>query len=132
MSRFIPNFSERVRPLVGLTTKEINFNWNQTHDELVLSLRKDLESCEVHEWTTQNEPKLVALQVLSQSVEVIATSTKDELIDRASRTLSDSELNYTRVEKTLLALILAYEKFGPILNDECTSFLTNDANFLKK
>lgn len=94
-------------------------------------IRSILATAGPHRIPARHEHKLVELRVLPGSIEAICQDEQHKLIDRTSRTLATSENNYTTVEKNLLCLILAYDKFGPFLSPVHTTFLVESKEFVK-
>lgn len=88
------------------------------------SIRLELVNAQPQKLASRDLPKTIELIALRDSIEVVCTDFDVNLLDRASRTLATSERNYTSVERSLLALVLAYDKFSPIIDDELTSFAT--------
>lgn len=127
LSRFIPNYSELTKPLVELTCKEAEFRWGDDEHKTLQNIIAHLQAAKPQVIPSRNSQKTVDLYVMPQSVEAICLDSKGNLIDRASRLLGPSERNYTRVERNLLALILACEKFEPIIDDKKTIFVTDSA-----
>jgi len=80
----------------------------------------------------RHTPKVVHLYVLPQSIEAVCEDEEGKLIDRASRLLADSEQNYTKVEKTLLALVLAAVKFETFLDSSATVFTCESKETIKQ
>lgn len=122
ISKFISNFSEIMMPLNSIICKEAEFKWTKEHKNALHTVQKHLREA-------KKQPKIVELYAIPQSIEAVCTDTAGNLIERASKALSESESNYTHVERTLLALALACSKFEPFLCDENTvqgcTFLPN-------
>lgn len=119
-SRFIERFSEKTRPLRDLTRKDVPFIWSDELALIISGLQADLEKAMPQIIPESASPKLLKIYILKYSIEVSCYTIEDELISRTGCTLSSSQMNYTQVEKNLLALILAYEKFGPFLRGDVT------------
>lgn len=132
IARFIPNFSEITRPLVELTRKDAQFLWQGKHSEVVETIKRCITEAKPQPLLPRNTRKTINLYIMPQSVEVVCTDASGNLIERASRSLAESEQNYTLVEKNLLALILAYNKFEAILDNQMTTFITECPELLKE
>lgn len=114
-SRFIPNYTEQTKALRELTRKANGFEWSDLHEKAVSNLYKELQRALTHEIPDSYSTKFIDIVINQESIEVICTNQEDKLISRASLTLSTSESRYTPVEKTLMAMVLAYHKFGAYL-----------------
>lgn len=132
VARFIPNFSEVTRPLVELTRKNAQFLWEDKHSNIVETVKRHIMDAKPQPLPPRDTRKTILLYVLPQSIEVVCTDASGNLIERASRSLAESEQNYTLVEKNLLAIILAYNKFEAIINNQMTVFVTECPELAKE
>lgn len=66
--------------------------------------------------------KIVRLLVKPNSIESLCLTKEGKLISRAFSCLKDSEKNYTEVKKNMLALDLAYRKFGPYMKGKISVY----------
>lgn len=115
LSKFIPNFSQRTANLRNLTRNDVEWNWTNDHDhelnDLLVSITKS---------------PVLTLFDANKEVVVQTDSSKDGLgsvimqdgkpIAFASRTLSKSEQKWAQIEKELLAIVFACEKFHHYLH----------------
>ena len=116
--RFIKDLSKTARPLTNLLAKDMPF----TFDSRCLNAWKKLNN------------ELISASVIfapnwSKSFEIICDSSdfsicailgqcidnKQYMIYYSSKTLNDTQLNYTTTEKKFLAMVFALEKFRPYL-----------------
>lgn len=114
-ARFIPNYAEKTKNLRKLTTKNMEFEWTEEHQKQLDDLKRDLDNALPLTIPNAQEPKYLEISLGQVSVESTCWSENGNLLARAGNVLTSSQLNYTPVEKTLLGLIQAYSKFGPIL-----------------
>lgn len=114
-SRFIPRYATRTLELRKLTRKDVFFEWTKSHSKLLEELQEELIKALPHKIPDTYSPKVVDIETGDCSIEVICRTEADEIACRAGTILSSSQVNYTPVEKHLLAITLAYEKFGPFL-----------------
>lgn len=124
-ARFIPGFAALTEPIRSLMKDNCNVIWGQDQINAMTTIRTHLENAESHTIPTLNQPKLVELITCNHTIEAICLTENRDLISRAGCVLTDSQINYTQVEKTLLATILAYKKFGIYLDHENTTLSTS-------
>lgn len=117
-SRFIHNYSEETKPMRQLTKKHVTFEWTEEHQKSLERLKKALDSAVANKIPDSYSPKTLEILIGDQSVEAVCFDQEEELISRASVVLSEAEVNYTPVEKHLIGIVLAYDKFGPYLRGE--------------
>ena len=75
-----------------------------------------MNSVSIHCLVTSHEAKVISLHISNDSIEVLLLTEDNSLITRAGRLLSAAESNYTLIEKQLLALQFAINKFRLLLH----------------
>lgn len=118
-SRFIVNYSEKTK-IIRLAIRAQPFEWNQECEEVKQKLLFELDSSTAQTIPRAMTPKQVELVVLDNSIEASCVTEDDQLIMRTSAILSSTQMNYSALEKELLALVRAYAKFGPFLKGPVT------------
>lgn len=113
-SRFLENFSERTNPM-RQAIKTQPFVWTKECEVSKQNLLKDLNSSTSQVIPMADTPKQVCIMVFDNSIEATCLTSEGQLIMRTSAILSSTQKNYSSLEKELLALVRAYNKFGPIL-----------------
>jgi hypothetical protein len=116
--RFTKDFSKIERPLCSLLAKDAPFHFNEECHATFESLKKTLTSTPIIQppnWTVPFEimcdaSNYVVEAVLEQIVEKLP-----HVIYYASKTLNDAQLNYSTIEKELLAVVFALDKFRSYL-----------------
>lgn len=130
-SRFIKQYSKLLEPLRTLLTKNKDFQWKPYHQEAYNAIIQQLQKSDSHLLVPRQQHKILSLHIMHDSVEAILSSNEDKLIHRASRLLSTAEANYSYVEKQLLALVFAINKFKLLIEPERFTIRVSD-NGLEK
>jgi len=115
-ARFRNNYSSKLKPFRALLQKTKDFQWTEQHQkafELVLS---DLQGYTSLVFAPKDERKIIELHMTDTSIEALLLREKGQLMSRASKLLGQAESNYSSVEKEMLALVLALDKFEPFLD----------------
>ena len=115
--KFLPNLASLVKPLNDLLHKGQKWVWTPDCTKAFKTLKKLLTSSQVH-YDTSFPVKLAADASQYGLGAVISHVLPDGLekpIAFASRTLSDSEQNYSQIDKEALALIFVVHKFHTYL-----------------
>jgi ribonuclease HI len=110
-SRFISNYSQKLEPLRELFRKNKDFQWRPYHQAVYEELLKSLNEATPQLLTPRLTNKIIEIHLMKDSLEALCLTSDEELICRTSRLLSAAESNYSTVEKQLLALGLAIDKF---------------------
>lgn len=114
-SRFVPNYSKGLECLRGLLIKDKDFQWRESHQKTLETLISKLNQVETQYLVSSDSNKIIVLVVHPDSLEAILLSEDERLIMRTSRLLSTAEANYSFIEKQLLALVLAMNKFQVLM-----------------
>jgi len=116
--RFIKDFSVISKPLCNLLTNDNVFKWTVHCEEVFVKLKKLLTSAPVIQPPDWSLPFEIMCDVSDYAVGAILGQRKDKksyVIYYANKTLTNAQMNYTTIEKELLAVIFAYEKFRSYL-----------------
>lgn len=113
-ARFIRQFSEKTKPLRE-AIKSYPFIWTDECQRAKDDILQELRQCEAQRLPQSTSNKIVEIGALPNSMEACCLTDKHELIRYTSASLSNTQKNYTDIEKELLALVRAYDTFGPIL-----------------
>lgn len=116
--RFIQNFSCISKPLSYLLKKEVPFRWTESQDVAFNKLKDILCTQPLLQYPNFEKEFIVISDasnyglggVLSQKFDV-----KVLPIAYTSRTLNDTEINYSTIEKELLGILFSVESFRPYL-----------------
>ncbi|VEN53148.1 unnamed protein product [Callosobruchus maculatus] len=110
LSKFVPNMSKITAPLRELTRQNVCFDWVDEHETSFTQLKHLLTQAPVLSYF---DP--------SKSIEIETDSSKDGLgacllqdghpIAFASRSLNTTEQKYAQIEKEMLAIVFAVQKF---------------------
>lgn len=110
LSKFLPNISKLTAPLRELLKNSVEFQWSWEQEKAFSDIKKLISSAP-------------ALKVFNSAKEIViqCDSSKDGLgvclmqeghpVSYASRSLTESEQNYAQIEKELLAIVFAFEKY---------------------
>ncbi|CAN6447443.1 unnamed protein product [Victoria cruziana] len=113
-TRFIKDFSKISRPLCDLLAKDIAFVFSEECQGSFLKLKEALGSApllRVPDWSLPFEIMCDASDYAIRAILRQRVEKKPGMIYYASKTLVDAQLHYTTMEKELLAVVFALEKF---------------------
>lgn len=117
-SRFITNYSKLLEPLRTLLTKNKDYQWKSYHQQAFDAIIEQLYKSGYHSLVSRDLHKILSLHIMNDSVETTLYTDDNKLIHRASRLLSTAESNYSHIEKQLLALVFAINKFKLLIEPE--------------
>ena len=114
-AKFIPNYAELTKPLREIVRLDNPFAWGEKQRQAIDTLKSRLDGSTGLLIADPHSPKTIEVYANLTTIEAICSTEEGELISHASGSLSHSQYNYSLPEKHLLAIVLAYAKFGPIL-----------------
>lgn len=110
LSPFIPNKSSIISPLCNLLKEQVPFQWRPEHKEAVNKIKQVLSSEPLLRLYDPQQP--ITIQADASSTGLGATLMQNnQPIAYASRALTDTETRYAQIEKELLAVVFATERF---------------------
>lgn len=110
LAKFIPHLTTVVKPIQALLAKDSMWIWGPAHDE-ALSKVKALISCAPVLGHFDPAAPLVVQCDASQYGLGAVIMQNDHPLAYASRSLTQAEQNYAQIEKELLSVVFAMEKF---------------------
>lgn len=104
LSKFIPHYAETAAPLRGLLRKNVEWCWDATHDAVVRQLKAALCSAPVL------APVLLTVDASARTLGACLLQ-NGRPVEFASVTLIDTQTRYAQIEKEMLAIVFALERF---------------------
>jgi len=112
--RFIKNLSKIFKPLCDFLVKDVSFEFNLFCLATFEKLKTEFTSAPIIQPPDWNLPFEMMCDASDYVIEVVLDQRVDKLPHvncYASKTLNDTQLNYSTTEKELLAIIFAFDKF---------------------
>ena len=118
LTRFAPNLATLTAPLRNLLKKDVEFVWNESHDEAFQKIKEILTDSPVLAYFI---PKLdVTLQVEASKYGLGATLLQESRpVSYASKTLTQTEIGYAEIEKEMLGILFGAKRFPNISFSIC-------------
>ena len=114
-SKFVPNLATMAAPIHQLTRKNVPFDWNEECQKAFQSLKQELISNRFLTYFNPKLPLIVSCDASPVGLGAVLAhklpSGEEKPIAYASRTLSNSERNYSQIDKESLAIIFAVKHF---------------------
>lgn len=105
--RFIQGFAKIANPMVRLTKKEVDFQWDESCEESFQTLKKILAGPEIMAFPKDGEEFILDTDASGEAIGAVLSQMRDgreRVISYGSRALSKSERNYCITDKELLAV----------------------------
>ena len=110
LSRFLPKLSSVLQPLLELTRKDIEFCWDSDHDKAFQQVKALVVNASVLKYF--DPVKSLVIQCDASAKGLGAVMLQDGFpIAYGSRTLTNTETRYSVMEKEMLAIVFALEKW---------------------
>lgn len=129
--RFVMNFSDLVAPLTDLLKKDRKFNWNQECDKAFDNLKNVMSSSPLLLAPDFSKPFKLAVDASQLGAGAVLLQDDTEGVERPvsyfSRKFNGAQLNYSTIEKELLALILSLQFYDAYISpaDESITVYTD-------
>ena len=112
LSKFLPNLSDMTKPLRDLTQNCVEWVWDTAQQTALDELKKAVVTTPVLRYYNLEEEVTIQSDA-SQSGLGAALLQNGQPVAYASRALTDAETRYAQIEKELLAIVFACERFEP-------------------
>ncbi|XP_047998126.1 uncharacterized protein K02A2.6-like [Leguminivora glycinivorella] len=110
LSKFIPNHSQRAAPLTNLLKKDNEWRWEQSEQKSFEDLKEVVCGAGVLALYDVDAPVLLSVDASRDALGAVLMQ-GGRPVEFASRTLTDAQRRYAQVEKELLAIVFACERF---------------------
>ncbi len=110
LDKFLPGLSDETEVLRKLTEKDAEWCWLKAHEEAVVRIQRMISTAPVLAYYDVTKP--VTIQCDASQTGLGAALLQDgHPVAHCSRALTATERNYAQIEKELLAIVFACEKF---------------------
>ena len=110
LAQYIPNESSITAPLRLLLKQDVEWSWQPEHDVAMQLVRETLARDTVLTFCDVRKPATIQADA-SQSGLGCGLMQQDRPVAFASRALTEAEQNYSQIEKEMLAICFACQKF---------------------
>jgi len=110
LAKYVPHLSTVVRPIQALVCKDTVFNWGPEHDAAMNKVKTILSAAPVLAHFDPAQPLVVQCDASKDGLGA-ALLQQGHPLAYASRALTSSEQNYAQIEKELLSVVFAMERF---------------------
>ncbi|KAJ8353520.1 hypothetical protein SKAU_G00210870 [Synaphobranchus kaupii] len=128
LGKFIPNLSEKLAPLRRLTEKKMEWEWNHEHESAWNDLKKQLTEEPVLRFYDPARPIKISSDASQSGLGAVLLQQYDDNwqpVAYASRSMTDPETRYAQIEKELLSITYACERFNQFVSGQEISVETD-------
>ena len=128
--RFIKNFSSISKPICNLLCQDTPFEWSEACQSAFNKLKNMLISAPIMQSPDWSLPFEIMCDASDYAVGAVLGQRKEKkpyVIYYASKTLNDTQINYSTTEKELLAVVFALDKFRSYLVGSSIVIFTDHA-----
>jgi hypothetical protein len=111
LSKFIPNFSSVTEPLRALVKSDIPWAWSESQQSAFEHLKQLVVESPVLRYFDTSKPAVIQTDASSTGIGSCLMQ-DNQPIAFASRALTDCETRWAQIEKELMAIVFACEKFA--------------------
>jgi hypothetical protein len=110
LSKFIPKLSEKAAPLRALMKKNATWSWNRGHQVAFQELKEECSKQPTLRYYDVSKPVRISADNSKSGLGAVCLQ-EGQPVAYASRALSPAQERYAQIEKELLAIVFACEKF---------------------
>ena len=110
LARFVPKLTDVFRPIALLAQRDVDWNWGAAQEKAFTTVKQLLTEAPTLAYF--NPKKQLVIQCDASNLGLGAALLQDDRpIAYASRALTDTETRYAVIEKEMLAIVFALEKW---------------------
>uniref|UniRef100_A0A803SS84 Gypsy retrotransposon integrase-like protein 1 n=1 Tax=Anolis carolinensis TaxID=28377 RepID=A0A803SS84_ANOCA len=110
LAKYIPKEAELTAPLRSLLKKNMSFQWMPEHQKAFEAIKQKLCDAPVLQYFDVTKPVVIQADASKDGLGACLLQ-DNKPVSYASRALSSAEKNYAQIEKELLAVVYAVQKF---------------------
>jgi transposase InsO family protein len=111
LSRFLPKLADMMQPIRYLTHKGVSWNWGEEQQSAFNEIKRAITETPILAYFQPNQPLLIQCDSSQSGLGAVLLQ-QGKPIDYRSRSLSTAERNYAQIEKEMLAIVFALERFN--------------------
>ena len=125
LSKFLPRLPDITTPLIDLTRQDAEWIWDEPQQSTFELLKQAVSATPVLRYYNLKEDVTIQCDASQRGLGA-ALLQGGQPVAYASRALTDTEVNYAQIEKELLAIVFACEKFDAyIYGRDCVRVQTD-------
>ena len=110
LAKFLPHLTDVTKPLRELTHKDVEWVWDKPQEDAFQKLQKAIMNTPVLRYYNLKEEATIQCNA-SQSGLGAALMQNGQPVAYASRAMTEAETQYAQIEKELLAIVFACDRF---------------------
>jgi transposase InsO family protein len=110
LAKFIPNMSEITAAIRMLLKKEVMFEWTHSQEKAMERIKAILSTSPVLAFFDPSKPITISCDASKSGLGAVCIQ-DGKPVAFASRAMTDTETRYAQIEKELLAVVFAFERF---------------------
>lgn len=110
LARFIPNVTDVMRPIAKLTHQNVEWHWGKEQEESFIKIQQLLTQSPALAYYDANKELVIQCDASGEGIGA-ALLQEEKPLAYASRALTPAESRYAIIEKEMLAIVFALEKW---------------------
>ena len=110
LAKFLPKLSETMEPIRQLMRNDVPWNWAAAQQRAFEDVKKLVTNAPILSYYDSKKPLMIQCDASDKGLGA-ALLQEGQPIAFASRALTDTETRYVQIEKEMLAIVFATEKF---------------------
>lgn len=110
LAKFVPEMSTKTAPIRELLKHDVNFQWEKPQEDALKKIKHVLTSQPVLVFFDVKKPVTISCDASKSGLGAVLLQ-EERPVAYASRSLTNTEVRYAQIEKELLAVVFALERF---------------------
>ena len=110
MAKFLPNLSDVIEPIRQLTRNDVEWHWDDPQETAFKKVKELVMKAPILAYYDPSQELDVECDASERGLGAVLTQ-NGKPVAFASRALTDTETRYAQIEKEMLAIVYALEKF---------------------
>ena len=111
LSKFLPKLADSMEPIRRLTRKDVQWRWTQVEEKALQEVKKLVTEAPVLSYYDPSSELTIQCDASQRGLGA-ALLQNQKPVAYASRALTETETRYAQIEKEMLAIVYALEKFN--------------------
>ena len=111
LAKFLPKLADSMEPIRRLTRKDVKWNWTEEQEDALQEVKRLVTEAPVLSYYDPSSDLAIQCDA-SQKGLGAALLQNQKPVAYASRALTETETRYAQIEKEMLAIVYALEKFN--------------------
>ncbi len=124
LGAFIPNLSDKAQPLRDLLKQDVPYQWDDDHQDAFLELKRLVTTRTCLKYYDPSKPTVVEVDASQKGLGACLLQDNEPVLF-ASKSLTESQKNYSNIERETLAMVFGIRRLHTYLFGQAFTLMTD-------